>query len=86
MSEPREPEHYAGERLRDALAADARVSDLSLEVHIVAGNVFVTGQVPTRERVDAVSQIAARVLPDHVLHNELTVITLSEAPAVERLR
>jgi osmotically-inducible protein OsmY len=85
MSEPREPEHYAGERLREALAADPRVSDLSVQVHIVAGNVFVTGSVPTQERLDAVSEIASRVLPDHVVHNDLSLITLSEAPAVEHL-
>jgi len=46
--------------------------------------VFVTGQVPTAERIEAVSRIAAR-LPDHVVHNDLTVITLAEAPAVEQL-
>lgn len=85
MSETREPEHYAGERLREALAADPQVSDLSLQVHIVAGNVFVTGQVPTQERLEAASEIAGRVLPDHVVHNDLSVITLTEAPAVEQI-
>ena len=61
------------------------MSELSLQVHIVAEHVFVTGQVPTPERVEAVSEIAARVLPDHVLHNDLGVITLAEEPAVEHL-
>lgn len=84
-SEHPEPEQYACERLRDALAADPRVSDLSLQVHIVAGNLFVTGQVATQERIDAVSEIAARVLPEFVLHNDLILITLVEAPAVEQL-
>lgn len=81
----REPEHYAEERLRDALASDPRVSELSLQVHIVAQHVFVTGQVPTQERIDAASEIAARVLPDHVLHNDLGLITLAEEPVVEHL-
>jgi hypothetical protein len=95
MSERREPEpyapihyppnHYADERLREALAADGRVSDLSLQVRIVADHVFVSGQVATPERVDAVSEIAARVLPDHVLHNDLSLITLADEPAVEHL-
>jgi osmotically-inducible protein OsmY len=53
MPDAQEPDHYAGERLREALAADARVSDLSVQVSIVAGNVFVTGQVQTEERVEA---------------------------------
>ena len=80
-----EPDPYAGERLREALAADHRVSDLGVQVHTVAANVFVTGQVSTLERVEAVSEIAARVLPDHTLHNDLTVITLDDMPAVEHL-
>ena len=84
-SQPREPEPYADQRLRDALAADPRVSDLSLQVHIVAEHVFVTGQVATPERVEAVSEIAARVLPDHVVHNELSLIALADEPAVEHL-
>ena len=86
-SSPREPQSqpYVDERLRDALAADPRVSDLSLQVHIVAEHVFVTGQVATPERVEAVSEIAARVLPDHVVHNELSLIALADEPAVEHL-
>ena len=85
MTEQAQSEPYAGERLREALAADPQVSDLSLQVATVAGNVFVTGQVATQERIDAVSEIAARVLPDHVVHNDLTLITLSDTPAVEQL-
>ncbi len=85
MSATQEPERYASERLRGALAADPRVSELSLQVHIVADHVFVTGQVATPERVEAVSEIAARVLPDHVLHNDLGVIALDDAPSVEHL-
>jgi|GraSoiStandDraft_46_1057282.scaffolds.fasta_scaffold478775_2 hypothetical protein len=85
MSHLREPEHYAGERLRDALAADPRVSDLGLQVHIVAEHVFVTGQVATPERKEAVSELAARVLPDHVLHNEVGLISLDGEPVVEHL-
>jgi hypothetical protein len=84
MSETHQPQLYAGERLREALAADPRVSDLSLQVHIVADNVFVTGQVPTAERLEAVSEIAALILPDHTVHNDVGVITL-DAPSVEHL-
>jgi len=82
---PPEFEHYAGERLRQALTADPRVSDLSLQVHIVASNVFVTGQVPTQERLDAVFDVALEVLPDHVLHNDVSVISLSEVASEEHI-
>ena len=80
-----EPEHYAGERLREALAADPRVSDLSLQVHSSPATCSSPDRSPTQERIDAVSEIAARVLPDHVFHNDLTLITLVEAPAVEQI-
>ena len=44
-----EPEDYAVQRLRDALAADERVAEMGVHVRIAAGKVFLTGQVPTEE-------------------------------------
>lgn len=82
---PREPEHYASERLRAALAADPRVSDLSLQVEVVADDVYVMGQVPTEERREAVSAVAAEVLAGYRVHNDIHVIALSDAPAEEQL-
>lgn len=81
-----EPDHYAAERLRDALAGDERVSELGLQVRIVAGKVFLTGQVPTQDRVDAASAITALVLPELELHNDLSVTELTDTPRVEHIR
>ena len=80
-----EPEDYAIERLRDALATDERVAEMGLQVRIAAGKVFVTGQVPTEGRRRAVGVVAGEVLPEHEVHNETVVTELGDTPRVERL-
>lgn len=81
-----EPEDYAIEHLRNALATDERVAEMGLEVRIAAGKVFLTGQVPTEERRRAVGIVAGEVLAEYEVHNEITVTELADTPRVERLR
>jgi osmotically-inducible protein OsmY len=80
-----EPEDYAIQRLRDALATDQRVGEMGVQVRMVAGKVFLTGQVATAERRQAVGTVAAEVLPDYEIHNETDVIEVGDHPRVERL-
>ena len=80
-----EPEDYAIQRLRDALATDERVGEMGVQVRMVAGKVFLTGQVATAERRHAVGTVAAEVLPDYEIHNETDVIEVGDHPRVERL-
>ena len=80
-----EPEDYARQRLQDALASDARVAELGLDVRTVGGKLFLTGQVPTEERRRAVGVVASEVLPDYEVHNQ-TVVTPVAAPRVEEIR
>ena len=80
-----EPEDYAAQRLRDALATDERVAEMGVQVRTVAGKVFLTGQVPTAARQRAVGVVAAEVLPDYEVHNETVVTMLVDEPRVERL-
>jgi osmotically-inducible protein OsmY len=80
-----EPEDYAVQRLRDALATDDRVAEMGVQVRTVAGKVFLTGQVPTPERQQAVGTVAAEVLPDYEVHNETVVTVVAEGPRVERI-
>jgi osmotically-inducible protein OsmY len=81
-----EPEDYAIERLRDALATDERVAEMGVQVRIAAGKVFLTGQLPTEERQQAVGVVAAEVLPEYEVHNETVVTEIGDAPRVEHLR
>jgi Flp pilus assembly secretin CpaC len=80
-----EPEDYAIQHLREALATDDRVGEMGVQVRVVAGKVFLTGQVATPERRQAVGAVAAEVLPDYEIHNETDVIAVGEHPRVERL-
>ena len=80
-----EPADYAIQRLRDALAADERVAEMGVQVRMAAGKVFLTGQVATPERQQAVGAVAAEVLPDYEVHNETVVTVVSDQPRVERI-
>jgi len=81
-----EPEDYTVQRLRDALAADERVGEMGLQVRLAAGKVFLTGQVATEERRQAVSAVAGEVLPDYEIHNDTVVTVVGDAPRVEHIR
>ncbi len=80
-----EPEDYAIEHLRNALATDERVAEMGLDVRIAAGKVFLTGQVSTEERQRMVGVVAGEVLPEYDVHNETVVTELGDQPRVERL-
>ena len=80
-----EPEDYAVQRLRDALAADERVAEMGVQVRLVAGKVFLTGQVATEERRQAVGEVAAEVLPEYEVHNDTVVTVVADAPRVEHI-
>lgn len=80
-----EPDDYAVEHLRDALATDVRVAEMGLDVRIAAGKVFLTGQVSTEERRRMVGVVAGEVLPEYEVHNETVVTELGDQPRVERL-
>jgi osmotically-inducible protein OsmY len=68
-----EPKHYLIGRIQEALAHDPRATELDLQVKVVGDKVFVTGQVATPERVEAIGQVVREVVPDHEVHNHVTV-------------
>ncbi len=80
-----EPDDYAIQRLRDALATDERVAEMGVQVRIAAGKVFLTGQVATPERQQAVGTVATEVLPNYEVHNETVVTVVGDQPRVERI-
>ncbi len=80
-----EPEDYAVQRLRDALATDVRVAEMAVQVDVVGGKVFLTGQVATPERQAAVGAVAAEVLPEYEIHNQTFVTPVDDRPRVEKI-
>jgi osmotically-inducible protein OsmY len=77
--------HYMVQRVREALAHDPRVNELEIKVKIYGSRVYLSGTIPTEERRAAIGEIVREVLPDHEVHNETSVETLSRPADVERL-
>ena len=80
-----EPVEYLAERLRQRLAQDGRVNALGVEVSVRGRDVYLAGAVPTEERRQAVGQVAEEELPDHTIHNGLSVTDLSDARGTEEV-
>ncbi len=78
---PDEPKQYVIERVHRALAEDSRVNALDVEVTLAGGRVFLSGDVATQARKEAISEVVGELLPDHEICNETTVA--SYAPATE---
>lgn len=86
MTEETSPgDEYLAQRLRDALAEDPRVGELGVGVAVADGYAYVTGEVATSERRQAVAAVAAEVLPDHEVHNDVSVTSWSDADDMEVL-
>jgi BON domain-containing protein len=80
-----EPKQYVIERVHRALAQDPRVAAFDVEVTLAGGRVFVTGEVPTQERKDAISEVLGELLPEQEICNETTVATLAHPAETEEL-
>ena len=80
-----EPDVYTVEHIRDALARDDRVSELGVHVTMTTQGVFLTGDVGTPERRDAITEVVRELLPGTAIHNQTTVATYPEPPDMELL-
>ena len=79
------PDPYLAERIRTALAQDARVNELGINVALVGDRVFVTGTVATPERRDAIATVIGEQFPDLAVHNDVTVQHVGSHPIRETL-
>ena len=68
LSDPYLPAH-----VRERLVADDRIGEQDLRVEVIAGVVVITGEVTTEERRHAVSEVAAEVLGDIGMRNQVSV-------------
>ncbi len=83
--EARPDEEYLAQHLRDVLAEDPRVGELGIAVTVVGDHVYLSGEVTTAERRQAVAVVTAEVLPEHEVHNHIAVTSLSAADGMEVL-
>jgi osmotically-inducible protein OsmY len=78
-------EHLAS-RVRDALAEDARLNVLDVEVRIVGNALHLHGTVSSGELIEMAELIARELAPTHTIVNRLTVYRLERGPDHERIR
>ncbi len=83
--QPSADEEYLAQHLRDALAEDPRVSELGIGVTVADGHAYLSGKVATPERRHAIGAVAAEMLADHEIHNEVSVTSWSQADGMEML-
>lgn len=76
---------YTAQHIKDALAHDPRVGEMTLDIALRGDKVFVTGQVPTAGRRDAVPDVVAGVAPGLEVVNEVTVVPCDEPEGQEVL-
>ena len=76
---------YLAERIRTAIAQDARVNELGVTVTIVGERVFVTGTVLTAERREGIASVIAEQFPMLELHNDVAVQQVGSHPTPETL-
>lgn len=81
-----EPTPYTAQHIKDALIHDPRVGEMTLDVALAGGRVFVSGQVPTEQRRDAVPDVVRGIAGDLEIVNEVTVVPCDEPEGQEVLR
>jgi osmotically-inducible protein OsmY len=81
-----EPKQYVVARVRDALAHDAAVAALDIQVRIVGADVFLTGTVSSPQRRDAAEAVVHHEVPDLVVHNQLDVLATEPPSTREEIR
>lgn len=80
-----EPAAYTEQHIKDALIHDPRVGEMTLDVTLAAGRVFVAGQVVTEQRRDAIPEVVRAIAPDLEVVNEVTVVPCDEPVGQEVL-
>ncbi len=69
---------YLVERVRTALAADPRVSELGIAVSMEDGRLVLGGEVATVERRAAVETVAREQAPGTQIDNQVAAVVLGE--------
>lgn len=80
-----EPGEYLEAHVAEALATDPRVSTLGVEVSIRGSDVFLSGEVGTGGRKDAVAEVVRELLPGYSVHNDTSASDFPPGAGAEQL-
>lgn len=76
---------YVVARALEVLAADPRVGEITLNVTATGTRIFVTGDVATEQRRQAITEVLQENFPDCEIANATSVYDMTEATEEERL-
>lgn len=76
---------YVVGRIQEALVQESGAGEFGVQVAMRGEDVYLTGEVPTEERRDAITAIVRGVAPDRRIHNEISVFTVVEPRGSENL-
>lgn len=77
---------YLVAQAREALAEDPSMGELGLRIELRGQRLYVSGEVATEGRRNAVGALLRERFPDHEVFNEVSVADLSEPGEPEQLR
>ncbi len=76
---------YLAAHIQQRLAEDPRTAEQGVRAFVRDRQVFLRGAVPSAQRRDRVLAVARELLPDHAVHDELTLTECAEPPGQEEL-
>jgi hypothetical protein len=82
---PQAPQYLAA-HIQQRLAEDPRTAEQGVRAFVRDRQVFLRGDVPTRQRRDRVLAVVREVVPDHDIHDELVLTECAEPAGWEELR
>jgi hypothetical protein len=80
-----EQDQYLVAKALEILANDDRLGETALTVSVTGQKVFVTGDVATAERHDAITAVLNESFPDHEIANATSVYDMVETTEEETL-
>lgn len=76
---------YVAEHVRQAITTDGRTTEQGIDVRVVGGEVYLSGEVTSAERRDAVAEVAAEAAGGRPIRNEVVVTEPTDRHTTERL-
>lgn len=80
-----QPESHRMQSLRDRLRNDHRVCDVDVDIAEYEGTILITGEVATRERREALTEVVSELMPGRRIENRTKVRTLGNSVDVEEM-
>jgi hypothetical protein len=80
-----EQDQYVVAKALEILANDDRLAETALHVSVTGPKMFITGDVATAERRDAITAVLTESFPDHEIANATSIYDMVETTEEETL-